>query len=89
MDDPGFSDQDFRMNARALLAPWAQSDRRTGGSRAGQDRERLANDRRRIRPLLKSLIPIQLEGAPGNPVIKALRELEDSYRNDWDMHPKS
>ena len=84
VDDPALSDADYRARARALLAPWAPGARRSRQTRAAQVRERLANDRRRIRPLLKSLIPLDLEGMPGDPVIKALRELKDSYHNDLD-----
>ena len=69
MDDPALSDAEFRANARTLLAPWARGAGRTRNTRAAQVRERLANDRRRIRPLLKSLIPLRLQGAPGDPVI--------------------
>ena len=42
----------------------------------GAFRERLANDRRRIRPLLKSLIPLRLQGAPGEPRHSVLSERE-------------
>src|ERR1019366_3444809 len=51
--------------------------------RAAQVRRRLTHDRRRIRPLLKSLISLRLEGASGYAVIAALRELEVSYREEW------
>lgn len=83
MDDPAVSDADFRANAQALLAPWARRARRPRNTRAAQVRERLARDRRRIRVLLKSLIPLRLQGGPGDSVIGALRELDASYREDW------
>jgi TnpA family transposase len=83
MDNLTLSDADFRANARTLLAPWARRAGRLCNTRAAQVRERLANDRRRIRPLLKSLIPLRLQGASGDPVIGALRELELCYREEW------
>ena len=83
MDNAEVSDMDFRAQARALLAPWARAADRPRDSRAAQVRRRLTHDRRRIRPLLKSLISLRLEGASGDPVIAALRELEVSYREEW------
>jgi hypothetical protein len=54
----------------------------------------MANARRRIRPLLKSLVSLRLEGASGDPVTAALREPEGCYREDslylydWESAPE-
>lgn len=83
MDNAQVSDAQFRAQARILLAPWTAAANCGRDSRAAQVRRSLANDRRRIRPLLKSLISLRLEGAWADPVIGALRGLKDSYREDW------
>jgi TnpA family transposase len=83
MDDPQLSDQAFREWARSVLAPWKPGARSRRRTRAAQVRERLEADQRRIRPLLKILIPLRLQGASDNPVITALRELEQCYREQW------
>jgi len=83
MDDPQLSDQAFRDWARSLLAPWKAGARSTRRTRAAQVRERLAADQRRIRPLLKMLIPLQLQGACENPVMAALRDLNECYREQY------
>ena len=82
MNDPTLSDADYRTRARFLLAASVPGGRRLGQTRAAQVRERPTNDRRRIRALLKSLIPLRLDGAASDRVIAALGELEESYRDD-------
>jgi len=82
-EDATLSEADYRAEARRLLAPWAPGARRPRPTRAAQVRERLAHDRRRIRPLLKALVALRLQGAAGDPVIAALRDLEVSYRDEW------
>jgi TnpA family transposase len=83
MDDPTVSDAEFRTQARTLLAPLTSQAARLRTSRAAQVRERLANDRRRIRPLLKSMIDLGLQGASDSPVLAALRDLGECYREEW------
>ena len=67
MDDPALSDIEYRDRSRALLAPWkpeAGTPRMTG---AAQVRERLSANARRVRPLLKKLVKLRLQGAPRDP----------------------
>lgn len=80
VNDSGISDEEFRAQARALLSPWPRAADVHRTTRAAQVRERLAKDRRRIRPLLKNVIALHLQTDPGHPVAAALRELECCYR---------
>jgi len=80
MDNAAISDNESRPRARILLGPWKQASDKRPVTRAAKVRERLAANARHVRPLLKRLVVLGLEGAEGNSVIKALRELRDCYR---------
>ena len=51
-------------------------------TRAAQVREHLAANARRVRPLLKHIIALDLQSVGPHPVIDALGELASSYRDD-------
>lgn len=83
MDNAVLSDAEFRERSRDLLKPWKPGAGQQRFTRAAQVRERLAANARRIRPLLKGLVELGLEGVPGDPIIKALGELRECYREGW------
>jgi TnpA family transposase len=83
VSDPTLSDTAFRERARMRLQAWASAGGAEPGARAAQVREALVGDGRRIRRLLKDIVALRLGGAPLDPVLKALRELESSYKDGW------
>ena len=83
VDDPGVSDAEYRAQARELLRPWSEAIRGMRGSRAEQVRRRLTDDWRRLRSLLKLVIPLHVCGEAGDEIIRALRELDDYYKDSW------
>jgi hypothetical protein len=84
VEDPELSDGEFRDFAKARLNEWCSKRSPSMQSRAARVRAVLAGDTRCIRSLLKDVILLKLEGAPEDPVLKALQELETSYRFGWD-----
>ena len=82
MDDSAVSDAEFRERSRALLPPWRPGSRLSRRSRAAQVRDQLAANARRVRPLLKQIISLQLQSIGPHPVIDALKDLASSYRDD-------
>src|ERR1035438_2192097 len=67
MDDPALSDIEYRDRSRALLAPWKPEAGTPRMTDAAQVRERLSANARRVRPLLKKLVKLRLQGAPRDP----------------------
>jgi TnpA family transposase len=88
MDDSALSDAQYRNKVRVVLAPWRPGSGRARRSRAAQVRGILAANARRIRPLLKHIVALGLQGMPGHPVVGALQELASCYRDNalclWD-----
>jgi Domain of unknown function (DUF4158) len=82
MDDSAISDAEYRERSRILLAPWRPGARQARRSRAAQVREHLSTNARRIRPLLKHVISLDLQSIGPHPVIDALHELGSCYRDD-------
>jgi TnpA family transposase len=82
MDDSAVSDVEYREHSRLLLAPWRPGARQARRTRAAQVREHLAANARRVRPLLKHIIALDLQSVGPHPVIDALGELASSYRDD-------
>jgi hypothetical protein len=82
MDDAAVSDAEYRERSRVLLAPWRPGARQGRRSRAAQVREHLAANARRVRPLLKQLITLDLQSIGPHPVIDALGELASCYRDE-------
>jgi TnpA family transposase len=83
VDDPAMSDADYRLKARQLLASWGKTASRARTSRAAKVRERLTEDWRRLRALLKIVIPLDVCGEENDDVVHALKNLEDCYPNQW------
>jgi hypothetical protein len=83
VDDLAISDADYRMKARQLLASWGKTASRARTSRAAKVRERLTEDWRRLRALLKIVIPLDVCGEKNDDVVHALENLEDCYPNQW------
>jgi len=81
MDDSEVSDAEYRERSRVLLAPWRPGARQGRRSRAAQVREHLAANARRVRPLLKQIITLNLQSIGPHPVIDALGELASCYRD--------
>jgi hypothetical protein len=82
MDDAEVSDAEYRERSRVLLAPWRPGARQARRSRAAQVREHLSANARRVRPLLKHIISLDLQSIGPHPVIDALHELDSCYRDD-------
>jgi hypothetical protein len=75
MDDSEVSDAEYRERSRVLLAPWRPGARQARRTRAAQVREHLAANARRVRPLLKHIITLNLQSIGPHPVIEALGSL--------------
>ena len=82
MDDSEVSDAEYRERSRVLLAPWRPGARQARRTRAAQVREHLAANARRVRPLLKHIITLDLQSIGPHPVIEALGEIAICYRDD-------
>lgn len=82
MDDAAVSDAEYRERSRALLAPWRSGAQQVHLSRAAQVREHLTANARRVRPLLKQIVALGLQGEAASPVLEALRDLKESYRDN-------
>jgi TnpA family transposase len=83
VEDPAISDADYRARARELLSSWGDAARRARTSRAAKVREQLVRDWRRLRALLKIVIPLKICGEQGDEMVVALDELKTSYEQGW------
>jgi hypothetical protein len=89
VNDPKVSDQAYRAHAKARLYERAAARAPARSSRAACVREVLGADSRGIRPLLRDILELGLEGAKGDDLIHALNELKVSYREGWlDLYGK-
>lgn len=88
VSDAGITDAAYRARARELLSPWGNAARGLRASRAAKVRQRLIDDWRRLRTLLKLVIPLRICGNPGDDIVHALRELESYYKDNWsELYP--
>lgn len=75
VDEKSVSDADFRSFARERLNAF----RAVPVSRAARVRQRLVDDESRIRPLLREILTLRLNGPENDPVLLALRNLQECY----------
>jgi TnpA family transposase len=73
------TDTAYRGYARERLRSWITHRRYACESRAAYVRASLVDKENRIRPLIKQIIVLQLDGPHGDPVLSALANLKDTY----------
>jgi TnpA family transposase len=83
MADESISDADYRARARQLLVPWGEAAQQARSSRAAKVRAKLVKNWRRLRALLKLVLPLKLCAQSGDEMAIAFRELETCYAHGW------
>jgi hypothetical protein len=81
--DESISDADYRARARQLLVPWGEAAQQARSSRAAKVRAKLVKNWRRLRALLKLVLPLKLCAQSGDEMAVAFRELETCYAHGW------
>ena len=79
VQNESLTDTDYRSYARERLMSWMENRRSGTESRAAQARAVLIDKEKRIRALIKQIIAVGLEGLAGDPVLRALSNLKDTY----------
>jgi hypothetical protein len=79
VQNESLTDTDCRSYARERLTSWMENRRSGTESRAAQARAVLIDTEKRIRALIKQIIAVGLEGLAGDPLLRALSNLKDTY----------
>jgi hypothetical protein len=79
VQNDSLTDTAYRSYARERLTSWMENRKSGNESRAAQARAVLIDKEKRVRALIKQIIAVGLEGPTGDPVLRALINLKDTY----------
>ena len=79
VQNESLTDTDYRSYSRVRLTSWMDNRKSGNESRAAQTRALLIDKEKRVRALIKQIIAVGLDGPTGDPVLRALLNLKDTY----------